>query len=77
MKPIDLQEALYTKHPLKFDENGKFRILMISDIHGGVGYNAKQTIQAIQALVDEAKPDLVLLGGDIAGPGMKIGRAHV
>ena len=70
MKPIDLQEALYTKHPLKFDENGKFRILMISDIHGGVGYNAKQTIQAIQALVDEAKPDLVLLGGDIAGPGM-------
>ena len=57
MKPIDLQEALYTKHPLKFDENGKFRILMISDIHGGVGYNAKQTIQAIQALVDEAKPD--------------------
>ncbi len=70
MKTIDLQEALYTKQPLKFDENGKFRILMVSDIHGGVGYNAKQTIQALQALVDEAKPHLVLLGGDIAGPGM-------
>ena len=65
----NLKEALYTKVPLKFNENGKYKILMISDIHGGVGFAAKKTVAAIQALLDVHKPDLVLLGGDIAGPG--------
>lgn len=70
MENTKLQENLYTKCPLRFDENGKFRILMVSDIHGGVGYAREETMRAMQALVDEAKPQLVIMCGDIAGPGM-------
>ena len=65
----NLKEALYTKLPLRFNENGKYKILMVSDLHGGVGFKAKKTVAALQALIDTHKPDLVLLGGDIAGPG--------
>ena len=69
MGAIELKEALNTKCPLRFDQDGKFRILMVSDIHGGIGYEKEKTVRAMQALVDEAKPQLVILGGDIAGPG--------
>lgn len=65
----NLKEALYTQVPLRFKDDGKFKILMISDIHGGIGYAAEKTVTALQALIDEHKPNLVLLGGDIAGPG--------
>ena len=34
---MDINESLYCKHPLRFGAEGKFRILMVSDIHGGVG----------------------------------------
>lgn len=69
MYSVDLEKSLYTKKPLRFDEDGKFRILMVSDIHGGVGYDEMRTVRAMQALVDHTRPHLVLLGGDIAGPG--------
>lgn len=66
---LNLSDLITTKVPLRFSEDGKFRILMISDIHGGRGYAAEATTKAIAALLDEAKPDLLLLGGDICGPG--------
>ena len=69
MHTVDLEKNLYTKRPLRFDADGKFRVLMVSDIHGGVGYDEMRTVRAMQALVDCTKPHLVLLGGDIAGPG--------
>ena len=65
----NLKEALYTKVPLRFSEDGKYKILMVSDIHGGKGFAAKKTVAALQALIDVHKPNLVLLGGDVAGPG--------
>lgn len=64
-----LQEALSVKVPLRFSADGKFRILMVSDIHGGRGYDADRTIRALDALIDRYTPGLVLLGGDICGPG--------
>lgn len=67
---LDLNELKTTKIPLRFHANGGFRVLMVSDIHGGVGYNREQTVEALQALVDTACPDLVLFGGDTAGPGI-------
>ena len=67
---MDISYDLHTKIPLKFRADGKFRILMVSDIHGGAGYAADKTIRALQALMDETKPDLVLFGGDTAGPGV-------
>lgn len=69
MRSVDLEKNLYSKQPLRFGEDGKFRILMVSDIHGGVGYDEMRTVRAMQALVDCTRPHLVLLGGDIAGPG--------
>lgn len=70
MEITELKESLYTKCTLRFEKTGKFRILMVSDIHGGAGYAREKTVRAMQALVDAAKPQLVILGGDIAGPGM-------
>jgi hypothetical protein len=66
----DLTPWLTTKRPLRFREDGGFRILMVSDIHGGVGYNKKKTVAAMNALMEAEKPDLVVLGGDNAGPGV-------
>lgn len=68
MPPLSLSDLLYTKQPLRFGQDGRYRILMVSDIHGGVGYSLK-TPQALDALLEGTKPNLVLLGGDIAGPG--------
>lgn len=62
-------DILYSKIPLKF-RNGSFRVLCVSDIHGGVGYDAENTAADLSALVEGLKPDLVMLLGDIAGPGM-------
>ena len=59
-----------TKIPLRFRGDGGFRILMVSDIHGGVGYNREKTVTALRALLEAEHPDLVVLGGDTAGPGV-------
>ena len=57
---------------LRFNPDGKFRILMISDLHArgrktpdeqGRLYSQKM-VDAIEALVAETKPDFVMLGGD-------------
>lgn len=55
---------------LKFDSAGKFRILCISDIHAGVGYNKKLTSVYLTTLLNKTSPNLVLMLGDIAGPGV-------
>lgn len=64
-----LNDALTCKHPLRFREDGNFRIMMISDIHGGRGFAEKETHDAVEALVASVKPDLVIIAGDICGPG--------
>ncbi len=61
----DLTPWLTTKRPLRFREDGGFRILMVSDIHGGVGYNKKKTVAAMNALMEAEKPDLVVLGATV------------
>ncbi|MBQ4350642.1 MAG: metallophosphoesterase family protein [Clostridia bacterium] len=59
-----------TKIPLRFREDGSFRVLMVSDIHGGVGYNKTKTVAALDGLIEAEDPDLVVFGGDTAGPGV-------
>ena len=51
------------KNVLRFGENGTFKILMISDFHGGPKYNPKLKT-GIEALICYANPNLVLIGGD-------------
>ena len=63
-----------TKLPLRFHRNGTFcgdgtfRILLLSDLHGGT-YCSPKLFRAIDALLTETSPDLVLLGGDLLDPG--------
>ena len=49
--------------PLRFHADGSFRILMLSDLQETLHHDGK-TLRAINGLLDETKPDLVLLGGD-------------
>ncbi|MBQ8209289.1 MAG: metallophosphoesterase family protein [Clostridia bacterium] len=62
--------------PLKFNADGKFRILHITDIHDVEPImdddenreipesRDKETINVIETLVDKTNPDLVVFGGD-------------
>lgn len=51
------------KPELRFHENGRFKILMISDFHAGRDFSPKLT-DGMEALLEHTKPDLVLIGGD-------------
>ncbi len=65
-----------TPAPLKFGEDGKFRILHLTDIHQVMpemdddqdkiipAANDLETQNVIETLVEETKPDLVVFGGD-------------
>ena len=52
-----------TKPILRFRPDGHFRVLMMSDFHGKPDFNPKLLL-GIEAMVDYAKPDFVMLGGD-------------
>jgi 3',5'-cyclic AMP phosphodiesterase CpdA len=59
-----LRAILGGKTKLRFDENGKFKIMMLSDLHmTGTGLTAA-SLQNIQLLVEHEKPDLIILTGD-------------
>lgn len=58
-----LEENLSVKHPLKF-KNGKFRVLCISDLHGVVNFDTR-LIRDLEAILDEARPDLLMVLGDM------------
>lgn len=61
-KEMDLY-LLKTKHLLRFSEEGTFRILMMSDIQESASYD-ERSLRSVCALLNTAKPDLVILGGD-------------
>jgi len=63
-----MQDVLSSKIRLTF-RDGKFKVLCVSDIHGGVGYDEKHTVRDLRALINAVNPDLVLMLGDNAGPG--------
>lgn len=69
-----IQHNLYTKQPLRFNEEGKFRVLMLSDIQESLEYDPR-TLYAMDKIVEAAKPDLVVLGGDNEN-GKKFGTAE-
>lgn len=52
---------------LRFNNDGKFRILILTDAHHAPK-TGKATIRAMESLIDRTQPDLVFLDGDnIAG----------
>ncbi len=59
---MNFEDNLKTKKELRF-KNGKFRILMFTDIHGRSRFDFR-TVKGLEVLTDKHKPDLILLGGD-------------
>lgn len=59
----NLDKNLYTKHELKFNENGKFKILMMSDIQETLSYDVK-TLEYMDKLIEKTQPNFIILGGD-------------
>ncbi|MDD2269558.1 MAG: metallophosphoesterase family protein [Eubacteriales bacterium] len=58
-----LKENLYTKKPLTFNSDGKFRIMLFSDLHGVPNHDPRLK-RGITAMVEAEKPDLVFFNGD-------------
>ncbi len=58
-----VQSALDLKHTLRFGSDGKFKILIFSDVQDSYPMNSK-LVSDMEKLLDKEKPDLVLLGGD-------------
>lgn len=59
----NLTNNLSLKKELRFKSNGKFKILMLSDIQETLNYD-KRTLNGINKIIEAEKPDLVILGGD-------------
>lgn len=59
----NLENNLYTKHELKFDIKGKFKILMMSDIQETLNYDVR-TLDCMHKLIEKTNPNLIILGGD-------------
>lgn len=57
-----LEYNLFTKRALKF-KDGKFRILIFSDMHMIKNYDTRM-IRDMDAIIDGVNPDIVLLNGD-------------
>ena len=66
-----VEEALDTKQTLRFNENGKLKILVFSDLQEGDPSKTENgtllredTLSYMNRMLDEQKPDLVLFTGD-------------
>ena len=69
----DVAELLALKHELRVNEDGSFKVVVLTDVHGdntdingtsAASINYQTTIENIKTIVDREQPDLVLFGGD-------------
>lgn len=51
------------KPTLRFHNNGRFRILMVSDFHAGAQYHPMLKV-GLETLLEHTKPDFVMIAGD-------------
>ncbi len=59
------KKDLLVSKPLRFDENGNFRIMHVTDTHLEYS-NVKESVMLIAQACDREKPDLIVLTGDIS-----------
>lgn len=62
-----VKELLKTKHPLTYNEDGSFRVLILADAHMNTNANAtdvQEVKDRIKLLVDRVDPNLVIYTGD-------------
>ena len=63
---FDFDEYMNTRVPLRFRPDGTFRILILTDPHGGSDSHP-QLKPGIDAIVEAARPALLIFGGDMTG----------
>ena len=54
----NLTHNLYTKHPLRFGTDGKFKILQLSDFQENLSYDPR-SLDGLCRILDAEYPDLV------------------
>ena len=64
MTAKSLEKTLSNKHRLSFEKNGEFKILFLSDMHYYAHGGDPLTLEAVQKIVADTEPDLVLWAGD-------------
>jgi len=64
MTAKSLEKTLKNKHKLSFKENGEYKILFLSDIHYYAHGGDLRALEAVQKVVGDVMPDLVLWAGD-------------
>lgn len=63
---ITLAAAAQSKPVLKFGDDGKFKILQLTDIHYKYGKSESKTaIECINSVLDAENPDFVVITGDL------------
>ena len=61
---VRLNQLFESKVPLRFGEDGSFRIMVLSDLHIPVGGIPEEGMVRVRQLVERENPDLILLDGD-------------
>lgn len=63
---LAIAELLDLRHELRADENGSFKVLILSDIQGGNGHIEipESVLKNIETVVVREEPDLVIFNGD-------------
>ena len=61
-----IEELLDTRHELRADENGEFKVVVMSDIQGSDSHVPipQSVLDNIKTIVDREKPDLIVFDGD-------------
>ncbi len=59
-----LNELFANKTKLRFDENGEFRVLILSDLHIPESGMPDEVLGYVKQIVEKEKPALVILNGD-------------
>ena len=63
---VCMAAAAQSKPVLKFGEDGKFKILQLTDIHYKYGKNgSKRALECINNVLDAENPDFVIITGDL------------
>ena len=67
----EVARLLDLKHTLRFGKDGKFKIVIFADIQDKYPLEA-DTLEYMNKILDQEKPDLVLLGGDNHCGGLRV-----
>ena len=64
IKAEKINELLDLKHELRVDENGDFKVLVLSDVQFNTPSISTETLINIETVVAREQPDLVIFNGD-------------